>query len=184
AVARGATVTLVAANSALPDPAGVELVRVESTEQMRVAAHRAAEGADVMVMAAAPSDYRPADYSPSKLKKPENGATAPVLRLAVTPDIAAELGRKKSPSQVLVAFAAETAEGAAALQNARAKLATKNADMIVLNVVGKDKVFGADHNSVTVIDAAGAVAELGTASKDDLADAVLDLVVAKLGSVT
>ena len=183
AAARGAQVTLVAANTMLPDPAGIEVVRVTTTEDMRLAVHRVADAADAIVMAAAPSDYRPADYSETKLKKTDDG-TAPVLRLAVNPDIAAELGRKKRPDQVLVVFAAETASGTAGLDNARVKLAGKNADMVVFNQVGRDKVFGADDSAVTVIDTLGTTTELGSGSKDDLADAVWDLVLTKLPPVT
>ncbi|MQA24546.1 MAG: bifunctional phosphopantothenoylcysteine decarboxylase/phosphopantothenate--cysteine ligase CoaBC [Micromonosporaceae bacterium] len=177
AAARGAAVTLIAANVALPDPAGVDVVRVVTTEELRVATHRAAEGADAVVMAAAPCDYRPAEYSNVKLKKSEG--VAPVLPLALNPDIAAELGRKKPSGQVLVAFAAETAEGPAGLEHARAKLASKNADLIVFNVVGRDRVFGADDSAVTVIDPAGGVAEVGPGSKEAIADEVLDLVFAR-----
>ncbi|MGH3647337.1 MAG: bifunctional phosphopantothenoylcysteine decarboxylase/phosphopantothenate--cysteine ligase CoaBC [Micromonosporaceae bacterium] len=178
AAARGAAVTLIAANVALPDPAGVEVVRVTTTEELRLAVHRAAEGADAVVMAAAPSDYRPAEYSAAKLKKPDDGG-APVLRLAVNPDIAAELGRKKPTGQVLVAFAAETAERPAGLANARVKLLGKNADLVVFNVVGRDRVFGADDSEVTVLDADGELTELGPASKEALADAVWDRVFTK-----
>jgi len=183
AAARGAEVTLVAANVTLPDPAGVDVVRVTTTEELRLAVHRVAERADAIVMAAAPSDYRPADYSEAKLKKSDDG-TAPVLSLAVNPDIAAELGRKKRPEQVLVVFAAETAGGEAGLDNARVKLAGKNADMVVFNHVGRDKVFGADDSAVTVIDTAGTTTELGPGSKDDLADAVWDLVFTKMSPAT
>jgi phosphopantothenoylcysteine decarboxylase/phosphopantothenate--cysteine ligase len=183
AAARGAEVTLVAANVTLPDPAGVDVVRVTTTEELRLAVHRVAERADAIVMAAAPSDYRPADYSEAKLKKSDDG-TAPVLSLAVNPDIAAELGRKKRPDQVLVVFAAETAGGKAGLDNARVKLAEKNADMVVFNHVGRDKVFGADDSAVTVIDTAGTTTELGPGSKDDLADAVWDLVFTKMSPAT
>jgi len=183
AAARGAEVTLVAANVTLPDPAGVDVVRVTTTEELRLAVHRVAERADAIVMAAAPSDYRPADYSEAKLKKSDDGK-APVLSLAVNPDIAAELGRKKRPEQVLVVFAAETAGGEAGLDNARVKLAGKNADMVVFNHVGRDKVFGADDSAVTVIDTAGTTTELGPGSKDDLADAVWDLVFTKMSPAT
>jgi phosphopantothenoylcysteine decarboxylase/phosphopantothenate--cysteine ligase len=175
AAARGAKVTLIAANVALPDPAGVDVVRVTSTDELRLAVRQAAEGADVVVMAAAPSDYRPADYSEHKLKKTDDGS-APVLRLVQNPDIAAELGRGKPEDQVLIVFAAETVDGETAMANARAKLVTKHADLVVLNVVGRDKVFGADHNAATVIDTAGAATGLGPASKADLADMVWDLV--------
>jgi phosphopantothenoylcysteine decarboxylase/phosphopantothenate--cysteine ligase len=175
AVARGAKVTLIAANVALPDPAGVDVVRVTSTDELRLAARQAAEGADAIVMAAAPSDYRPAEYSEHKLKKTSDG-TAPVLSLVLNPDIAAELGHSKPDGQVLVVFAAETADHPVALDNARAKLVAKRADLVVLNLVGRNRVFGADHNDATVIDPAGATTKLGPASKADLADAVWDLV--------
>ncbi len=175
AVARGAKVTLIAANVALPDPAGVDVVRVTSTDELRLAVRQAAEGADAIVMAAAPSDYRPAEYSEQKLKKSSDGAV-PVLRLVLNPDIAAELGQSKPEGQLLVVFAAETADRPAALDNARAKLVAKNADLVVLNLVGRNQVFGADHNAATVIDPAGATIKLGPTSKADLADAVWDLV--------
>jgi phosphopantothenoylcysteine decarboxylase/phosphopantothenate--cysteine ligase len=178
AAARGAKVTLIAANVALADPAGVDVVRITSTDELRLAVRQAAEGVDAVVMAAAPSDYRPADYSEHKLKKADDGA-APVLRLVQNPDIAAELGRSKPEGQVLVVFAAETADGLVALANARAKLAAKRADLVVLNVVGRDKVFDADHNEATVIDTAGVTTDLGPASKADLADMVWDLVRAR-----
>ena len=178
AAARGARVTLVAANVSLPDPAGVDLVRVTTTEQMRVAVLQAADTADAVIMAAAPADYRPAVYSPVKLKKTDEGAP-PVLALERNPDIAAELGRKKRTGQVLVAFAAETEAGQTGVENARAKLIAKNADYVVLNVVGRDKVFGADDNAVTVIDTQGEVRAFDPAPKDDIADAIWDLVAAR-----
>ena len=107
AVARGARVTLIAANVGLPVPAGVSLINVGTTEELRKATVEAAAEADVVVMAAAPADFRPAEYAPTKIKKSPLG-DAPTLRLVVNPDIAAELGERKRPGQVLVAFAAET----------------------------------------------------------------------------
>jgi phosphopantothenoylcysteine decarboxylase/phosphopantothenate--cysteine ligase len=181
AAARGARVTLISANVSLPDPAGVDLVRVGSTEELRKATVEAAGDADAVVMAAAPADFRPAAYAATKIKKADDGS-APVLALATNPDIAAELGERKRPGQVLVVFAAETAGGAEALANARAKLARKRADLIVLNQVGVDKVFGADANSVTVLGADGVVTEFPEQPKDAVADAVLNLVVTRLTS--
>jgi phosphopantothenoylcysteine decarboxylase/phosphopantothenate--cysteine ligase len=181
AAARGARVTLISANVSLPDPAGVDVVRVGSTEDLRKATVEAAAGADAVVMAAAPADFRPVEYAHTKIKKADDG-TAPVLALATNPDIAAELGERKRPGQVLVVFAAETADGPEALANARAKLARKRADLIVLNQVGVDKVFGADANSVTVLSADGSVTELAEQPKDVVADAVLNLVVTRLTS--
>ena len=96
-----------------------------------------------MVMAAAPADFRPATYAPGKIKKSDDGV-APTIELVTNPDIAAELGQRKRPEQVLVVFAAETGDAEA---NGRAKLARKRADLIVVNEVGPDKVFGADTNA-------------------------------------
>ncbi len=171
AAARGAAVTLIAANVALPDPAGAEVIRVESTEDLRTAVLAAAEGADAVVMAAAPADFRPASYSPSKITKSGSDDPAPVV-LTRTPDVAAELGRKAEPGRLLVVFAAETHD---ALAHAQAKLAAKNADLIVVNDVSGGAVFGADRNTVTVLDADGVVAEIGARPKAEIADAVWDL---------
>ncbi|MFI7607342.1 bifunctional phosphopantothenoylcysteine decarboxylase/phosphopantothenate--cysteine ligase CoaBC [Micromonospora sp. NPDC049366] len=176
AAARGARVTLVAANVSLPDPAGVDLVRVGTTEELREATLKAAVDADAVVMAAAPADFRPAVYAPGKIKKADDG-TAPTIELVTNPDIAAELGRRRRPEQVLVVFAAETGDAEA---NGRAKLARKRADLIVINEVGEDKVFGAETNAATVIGADGSVSRMPEQSKEDLADGVWDLVVARL----
>ncbi|MBM0256883.1 bifunctional phosphopantothenoylcysteine decarboxylase/phosphopantothenate--cysteine ligase CoaBC [Micromonospora sp. 4G55] len=180
AVARGARVTLVAANVALPDPAGVDLVRVGTTEELRKATLEAAADADVVVMAAAPADFRPATYAPGKIKKSEDGS-APTIALVTNPDIAAELGRQRRPEQLLVVFAAETGDAEA---NGRAKLARKRADLIVINEVGVDKVFGAETNAATVVGADGSVTTLPEQSKEDLADRVWDLVVTRLAALS
>ncbi|MFI6128938.1 bifunctional phosphopantothenoylcysteine decarboxylase/phosphopantothenate--cysteine ligase CoaBC [Micromonospora sp. NPDC051141] len=176
AVARGARVTLVSANVALADPAGADLVRVGTTEELRAATLAAAAGADAVVMAAAPADFRPASYATGKIKKSEGGP-APTIELVTNPDIAAELGRNRRPGQVLVVFAAETHDAEA---NGRAKLARKRADLIVVNEVGVDKVFGAETNAAVVIGADGAVHRFPEQPKEALADAVWDLVAARL----
>ncbi len=175
AVARGARVTLIAANVALPDPAGADIVRVGSTEELRLATLKAAGDADVVVMAAAPADFRPERYAPEKIKK-VHGTDELTLRLVTNPDIAAELGARKPPGQVLVAFAAETAAEPQALANAGEKLARKKADLIVVNEVGADRTFGADDNAAIVLRPDGSTTPIGQRSKEDLADAVLDLV--------
>src|SRR5690606_32964443 len=167
AVARGARVTLIAANVTLPDPAGVRIVRVETTEELRVATLEAAADADAVVMAAAPADFRPADYAAQKIKKSETGE-APTLTLAVNPDIAAELGERKRPGQVLVAFAAETSD---AVANARQKLVRKRADLIVVNEVGPDRVFGQEGTTVTILGADGSTLELTQRPKEEVAEA-------------
>ncbi|HEX5494266.1 MAG TPA: bifunctional phosphopantothenoylcysteine decarboxylase/phosphopantothenate--cysteine ligase CoaBC [Mycobacteriales bacterium] len=176
AAARGARVTLVAANTVLADPAGVDVVRVVSTEDLRAAVLTASAGADAVVMAAAPADFRPAEYSPSKIKK-SDGGTGMTVELVRNPDVAAELGAAKPAGQVLVAFAAETDD---AIANARAKLDRKRADLIVVNLVGRDRTFGADRNAATVLGADGSVIEIPECGKDDLADRVWDLVADRL----
>ncbi len=176
AVARGARVTLISANVALPDPAGADLVRVGTTGELREATLKASVDADAVVMAAAPADFRPATYAPGKIKKSDDGA-APTIELVTNPDIAAELGQRRRPEQVLVVFAAETGDAEA---NGRAKLARKRADLIVINEVGPDKVFGAETNAATVIGVDGSVIRMPEQSKEDLADGVWDLVVARL----
>ena len=176
AVARGARVTLIAANVTLGDPAGADIVRVGTTEELRKATVEAFAGADVVVMAAAPADFRPATVARQKIKKTDSG-TPPTIELVTNPDIAAELGTAKRPGQVLVAFAAETHD---ALANARAKLTRKRADLIVVNEVGVDRVFGADRNTVTLVGADGSTVVLDELSKDDVADAIWDAIVMRL----
>jgi phosphopantothenoylcysteine decarboxylase/phosphopantothenate--cysteine ligase len=172
AAARGARVTLVAANVTLADPAGVEITRVGTTEELRTAVIKAAFDADAVVMSAAPADFRPVTVASKKIKKSDDGTPAPIV-LTTNPDIAAELGAAKRPGQVLVAFAAETHD---ALENARLKLTRKRADLIVVNEVGVDRVFGADHNEVTLLGADGSTASFAELPKDDVADMILDRV--------
>jgi phosphopantothenoylcysteine decarboxylase / phosphopantothenate---cysteine ligase len=172
AAARGARVTLVSANVTLPEPAGVSVVRVGTTEELRVAVVAAAADADVVVMAAAPADFRPVTVADQKIKKTDDGTPEPIV-LVTNPDIAAELGAAKRPGQVLVAFAAETHD---AIEHARAKLIKKRADLIVVNEVGVDRVFGADRNTVTILGAAGGAEEFAELPKDDVADMIWDRV--------
>jgi phosphopantothenoylcysteine decarboxylase/phosphopantothenate--cysteine ligase len=130
-------------------------------------------------MAAAPADFRPAEYADSKIKKSAAGPT-PTLTLVANPDIAAELGERKREGQLLVAFAAETAEASDAVAQGREKLRRKRADLIVINQVGPDRVFGQETNAVTVLGADGTSTEISEAAKEEIADAVWDLVVARL----
>ena len=178
AVARGARVTLVAAHVDLPDPAGTTIVRVSTTEELRKATVEAAADADAVVMAAAPADFRPVSYQSQKIKKSGDG-TAPTIELTTTPDIAAELGARKRPGQVLVAFAAETHD---ALVHGREKLERKRADLIVVNEVGPGLAFGTADNAAWVLRADGEDVELSRRPKEELADAVWDLVVELLPS--
>jgi phosphopantothenoylcysteine decarboxylase/phosphopantothenate--cysteine ligase len=175
AVARGARVTLVAANVDLPEPAGVTIVRAGTTEELRAATLAAAVDADAVIMAAAPADYRPARYQEKKIKK--TAGPAPVVELVTNPDIAAELGQARRPGQVLVIFAAETHD---ALTAGADKLVRKRADLVVVNEVGPGRAFGTDDNAATVIDTDGKATELGIRPKEELADAVWDLVLPRL----
>jgi phosphopantothenoylcysteine decarboxylase/phosphopantothenate--cysteine ligase len=175
ALARGAEVTIVAANVTLPDPAGAKIVRVGTAEQLRAAVLEAARDADAVVMAAAVADFRPASSSPSKIKK-AIGLQAPV-ELVENPDVLAELGRVRRSGQVLVGFAAETDD---ALAGGRAKLAAKGADFIVVNEVGERLGFEAADNAATILAADGRSVVVPRGPKEQLADAVWDLVMKAL----
>ncbi len=180
AAARGAEVTLVAANVALPDPAGVKVVRVVSAEAMRTAVLEAAGDADAVVMAAAVADFRPADHSATKIKK--SAGDPPPVELVRNPDILAELSaQRRRPGQVVVGFAAETGDSSGdVLAHGRAKLASKGADLLVVNEVGADRGFELTDNAAVVLGADGSEVVLPLAPKEVLADAVWDLVAARL----
>jgi phosphopantothenoylcysteine decarboxylase/phosphopantothenate--cysteine ligase len=181
AVARGAEVTLVAANVALPDPAGVKVLRVESTAQMRDAVTTAAAGADAVVMAAAPADFRPVRRSEHKIKK-TGDRSAPSLDLVQTDDILATLVRQRQgASPVIVGFAAETGDTETdVLEHARAKLARKGCDLLVLNDVSGGKVFGSPDTEAAILSPDGQVVPVPPGPKARLAHAVWDRVAAHL----
>ncbi|MDM8083897.1 bifunctional phosphopantothenoylcysteine decarboxylase/phosphopantothenate--cysteine ligase CoaBC [Cellulomonas cellasea] len=178
AQARGAHVTLVAANVSLPAPDGVEVVPVETTEQLRDAVRAAAKDADVVVMAAAVADFRPATSATSKIKK--SGGDPLVLRLVQNPDILAELAAERlRPGQLVVGFAAETGDdGASVLEHGRAKALRKRADLLVVNAVGAGRGFGTADNDVTILDRDAQVVATASGSKDAVADRVWDVVLA------
>jgi phosphopantothenoylcysteine decarboxylase / phosphopantothenate---cysteine ligase len=198
AVARGAEVTVVAANVTLPDPAGVKVTRVVSAREMRDAVNAAAPHADAIVMAAAVADYRPEARSDAKIKK--DGQPPEPLRLTENPDILAGLAalRAAAPTQpsqaaqtsqavrasqagqsrqVLVGFAAETDTSPEA---ARAKLARKGCDLLVVNPVGSGLGFGTPDNEAVVFGADGTVTTIPRGPKEALANVVWDLVVQRL----
>jgi len=180
AAARGAKVTLVAANTALPDPAGVDVIRVVSTADLRDAVLAAAAPADAVVMAAAPADFRPASYASSKIKKRDDGS-APTIELVQNPDILAELSANRTrPGQIVVGFAAETGDyTGSVLDHARAKLARKGCDLLVVNEVGDGKAFEVAENAAVVLGADGSVTEVPFGPKEYLAGVVWDLVAAR-----
>jgi phosphopantothenoylcysteine decarboxylase/phosphopantothenate--cysteine ligase len=183
AVARGARVTLVAANTVLDDPAGVDVVRVGTTAELRTAVRVAAADADAVVMAAAPADFRPADHATHKIKKADDG-TAPTVSLVQNPDILAELAsRRLRAGQVVVGFAAETGDDTASvLEHGRAKLARKGCDLLVVNEVGDGRAFEVADNAAVVLGADGTATEVPYGPKEDLADVVWDLVVKRFGT--
>ena len=183
AVAQGGDVTLVAANVELPDPAGAKVVQVTSARDMHAAMLAEAPQADVIVMTAAVADFRPAARSGGKIKK--DGTLPPPIELTENPDILADLSARRRDGagrtgarQVIVGFAAETSLD---LDAARAKLARKGADLLVVNQVGDGLGFGAADNEWLVLDSAGTVSAVPRRSKDALADTVLALVAGRLG---
>ncbi|MDT0449869.1 bifunctional phosphopantothenoylcysteine decarboxylase/phosphopantothenate--cysteine ligase CoaBC [Streptomyces hesseae] len=178
AVARGARVTLVAANSELPDPAGADVVHVGTAVQLREAVLKAAADADAVVMAAAVADFRPASYAEGKIKKRDGQEPEPVA-LVRNPDVLAELSAARPrPGQVVVGFAAETDQ---VLENGRAKLARKGCDLLVVNEVGERKTFGSELNEAVVLAPDGTETPVPYGPKEALADTVWDLVVPRLG---
>jgi phosphopantothenoylcysteine decarboxylase/phosphopantothenate--cysteine ligase len=181
AVARGAEVTLVAANVSLPDPAGVKVVRVETTAELRDAVVGAAAGADAVVMAAAPADFRPVATSGTKIKKAPDGS-APALELTQNADILHELSTDRvRPGAVIVGFAAETGDDTGSvLELGRAKLARKGCDLLVVNDVTGGAVFGAPDNQAVILGADGTAVDVPLGSKAALAHAIWDQVVARM----
>jgi phosphopantothenoylcysteine decarboxylase / phosphopantothenate---cysteine ligase len=181
AASRGAEVTLLAANVTLADPAGVKVVRVETTAELLDAVLAAVPTADAVVMAAAPADYRPSAVSETKIKKADDGAPS-VVRLEQNPDILARISRDRvRPGSVIVGFAAETGDATSSvLELAQAKLARKGCDLLVVNDVGGGKVFGSQDNEAVVLDAAGVASPVPHGSKAALAHVVWDRVAALL----
>jgi phosphopantothenoylcysteine decarboxylase/phosphopantothenate--cysteine ligase len=183
AAARGAEVVLVAANSSLPAPTGVKVVPVETALELESAVTDAARDADVVVMAAAVADFRPATYVDTKIKKTHDAGdpeAAPTIELVRNPDILAGLVRDRGDeaNPVIVGFAAETGDAqGSVLDHGRDKLARKGSDLLVVNEVGADKTFGADDNTVHILrQGSSHVVEVGPASKQAVAAAVWDAV--------
>ncbi|MEU6332426.1 bifunctional phosphopantothenoylcysteine decarboxylase/phosphopantothenate--cysteine ligase CoaBC [Streptomyces sp. NPDC047049] len=177
AATRGAQVTLVAGNTELPDPAGVDVIRIGTARQLHEAMRKAAADADAVIMAAAVADFRPAVYASGKIKKVEGQEPEPVT-LVRNPDILAELSAERArPGQLVVGFAAETDD---VLANGRAKLARKGCDLLVVNEVGEHKAFGSAENEAVILAADGTETPVPYGPKEDLADTVWDLVAPRL----
>ena len=171
---RGAAVTLILGPSAVAPPLGVTVVSIETAAQLATALDAAAAAADVVVMAAAVADYRPAHASPSKLKRGALGAKTQ-LDLVANPDLLARLGaRRKGGTPFLVGFAAETDD---VIANATTKLVAKRCDLIVANDVSEPGAgFAVDTNHVTLVDGAGAH-EVPPGPKSQVAHRILDRIV-------
>jgi len=156
----------------------VEVVRVETALQLRAAALDAAAGSDVIIMSAAVADFRPDDVSDTKIKKRDDTAD-PVITLVRNPDILQELveQRKAGPSgtgQLIVGFAAETGDSQGdVLAYAEAKLQRKGCDLLVVNHVGADKVFGQDSNSVVILSRAGDEPQEAAGTKTEVSEAII-----------
>jgi len=183
---RGADVTLVS-SSPLAAPDGVRLVPVETALELQGAVTDAVSGADVVVMAAAVADFRPAAYADHKIKKTHDPSadgsaddSAPVVRLVRNPDILAGLveARGSATSPVIVGFAAETGDDqGSVLDHGRAKLARKGCDLLVVNEVGAGVTFGQDDNTVHILErGSDLVTDIGPATKLEVAHAVWDAV--------
>ncbi|MHB1290444.1 phosphopantothenoylcysteine decarboxylase domain-containing protein, partial [Georgenia sp.] len=187
AAARGARVTLLAANIEpllVPAAAGLTVRPVGTTAELRAAVRAAAVRADVVVMAAAVADFRPANTVTHKIKKVAGGGPEPIV-LVQNPDILAELATERlREGQIVVGFAAETGDGAGdVLEHGRAKARRKGADLLAVNEVGRDRGFGDVPNAVTVLDAAGEVVTRAEGTKADVAEALWDAVVAARGAL-
>ncbi|EMY34927.1 bifunctional phosphopantothenoylcysteine decarboxylase/phosphopantothenate synthase [Arthrobacter crystallopoietes BAB-32] len=184
AAAAGAEVELVAAHMDVAPPEGVKTTRVETALQLRSAAIDAAERADVVIMAAAVADFRPAETAETKIKKRDDAAD-PVITLVRNPDILQELVRLRSDSgqgpALIVGFAAETGDSRGdVLEYARQKLRRKGCDLLVLNQVGRDLVFGQDSTTVSILRQAGGEPRTFSGTKDEAAGMIITAVADEL----
>ena len=194
AAARGAEVTLISANVALPIPEGVTFVPVQTAVELGETVAKAAEESDVVVMAAAVADFRPAHYTDVKIKKVlapgdsdlDDPDPAPTIELVRNPDVLAGLvqSRGSAAFPVIVGFAAETGDAEhTVLDLAREKFVRKGCDLLVANEVGVDKTFGQDTNTVHILRrGVDDVTHVGPASKDTVAATVWDVVLDVLSS--
>ncbi|OBJ01247.1 phosphopantothenate synthase [Mycobacterium alsense] len=188
AAQRGAEVTLIAGHTAgLIDPAGVNVVHVSSAQQLGDAVSKHAPGADVLVMAAAVADFRPAQVAVAKIKKgPDSQADLPTIQLARNDDVLAGAVRARAHGQLpnmraIVGFAAETGDANGdVLFHARAKLQRKGCDLLVVNAVGDNRAFEVDSNDGWLLAADGTESALPHGSKTLMASRIVDAIVAFL----
>ena len=187
---RGANVTLVLGASDIPAPTGVTVIAAPSAIEMRAAMVAHATNADLVIMAAAVADYRPVVRKDSKIRKAELGEHF-TLEMVANPDILAELVEQRRASQLVVGFAAETADSEAdLLRLGREKLARKGCDLLVVNRVGPredgagDRVFGADQTSVHLLNRDDATIRYASGDKLSVAHAILDEAAARLNQLS
>lgn len=175
---RGADVVLVAANSNLPELPGIRTIAVSSTAELEVVLNKEFPECEILIMAAAVADAKPANVAAEKIKK----ASYQSIELEANPDLLANISKSRSAKQVLVAFAAETLPlNAETIESARAKMKRKGSDLIYLNNVSNGAIFGADETSGVLIDSDGESIECSNQTKDTLADLLLDRALNKLG---
>jgi len=174
ALARGARTILVSGPTALLAPCGARTVPVVTAADMEKACLKAFPGADIVLMAAAVSDFR---FRNPRGRKAAKDAIGSALEIEKTKDILALLGRKKKPGQILVGFAAETHDVVA---HARKKLDAKNADLMIANAVGEGRGFGTDENAVRIVAPAGPVRATGLLSKREISRVIFDRIEALL----
>jgi phosphopantothenoylcysteine decarboxylase/phosphopantothenate--cysteine ligase len=186
----GATVRLLAAHMEVPAPAGVDVVQVETALQLREAALAAAGDSDVVIMSAAVADFRPAEVSSTKIKKRDDTAD-PVITLVRNPDILHELVERRNSSgagegqQLIVGFAAETGDSDGdVLAYAEAKLQRKGCDLLVVNHVGADKVFGQDTNAVVILARSGSEPQEAAGTKAEVSAAIINRIGFELNHVS
>jgi len=187
----GATVRLLAAHMEVPPPAGVEVVQVETALQLREAALAASADSDVVIMSAAVADFRPAEVSNTKIKKRDDHDD-PVITLVRNPDILHELVELRSHGtgaalerQLIVGFAAETGDSDGdVLAYAEAKLQRKGCDLLVVNHVGTDKVFGQDTNSVVILARSGSEPQEASGTKTEVSAAIISRIAFELNAVS
>ena len=168
---RGAAVQLISGYATISPPNGIDITRVETTQEMHETVLDKFDETDIAIMAAAPVDFRPTEYTPQKIKKHTDTLS---LTLEKNPDTAQKLGEIKD-HQLTVCFAAETND---VLENAKAKLDRKNCDLIVANdILAEGAGFASDTNIVTLMDKTGNCEQLPRLSKQEVANAILDRIV-------
>jgi phosphopantothenoylcysteine decarboxylase/phosphopantothenate--cysteine ligase len=180
AVSRGAHVTLVAAHMHIAPPAGVTVVKVSSADELHVAMRE--QNADVVVMAAAVADFKPDSEATKKIKKENLASDHVTFELVTTVDVLSTLVKERSgATPLIIGFAAETADHHDhLLELGKAKLARKGCDLLVVNEVGSQEVFGSTQNSVTILGSDGSAVQIERSSKASVADALWDLVASRV----